>query len=309
MRENDNSTSNARSGYGADGGGGGTVVAPTFISPTATPSYASPYASISPYSVAPAVGTIGTGGGLLESLVLLSALGGRGLGVNDCDKNTLVEQGCSDIRKDVADIGKEVHVLGNELQASFSRGEISLANQFRNLDNQICETDKNAIRSAYESKIASLESTNAITGKIESCCDGIKDQIFALSTNMNTQFCNTNHLIERNHADILLNQERNTNQITLQAERNTNAIRTDIKDQFCELREKSLQDTIDELRDERECHRRERDIINTGNLLSAQTTAIAQIVGSQLQRQTSDIVQFGTGNVATPLNTNTQITS
>lgn len=303
MRENEINYSPVR--LATDGlGNGAPIIAPTFIAPSA-PAVApygaaySPYVApaIAPAVAAPVVGGFG-GGGLLETIIALSLLNKTGTGVlgGDVVAGTVTAQNISDLRSDVAGVNTNVHILGNEMQAAFAVQTASQAGEFRNLDNQICSVEKEAIKAQYESKIATLQSTNEITNKIDASTIDLKNQLFGISTVMASEFCDTKHLIERGNAELALQAERNTNALSLQMERG-----------FCKVSEDSLRATIEALRDERECSRRERDGFTQNLLLSQQTNSILNAIDSQLQRQTSQIVQFGAGNVATPVNTNNQV--
>lgn len=290
IRDNDINVSRVSEPNGSQSGA--PVIAPTFVSSSTPNGYG---ASYSAPLAAPVIPTTGYGngfggGGLLESVLLLSVLGNRGLGgygngyCGDTGSQ-VADQNISNLRKDVAQNATEVHKLGNEMQQAFAQQTASLASDFRNLDNQICETDKNAIRAQYEGKIATLESTNQITDRIDSTTGDIKTQIYGLSTAVASEFCDLRHLIERGNSDLALQAERNHNATTLQIERS-----------FCKLTEDNLRAEIERLKEERACT---RDSI----LMGSQTNSILNAIDSQLQRQTSQIVQFGTGNAAIPTTT------
>lgn len=281
-------------------GGVSPVIAPTFVS---SPAAAPLMSAMAPLATAPVAGLGGTGfgsGGFLEAALLLGILGGNrnGLGIAGAGTDVVSAQNVSELRKDVADSAAEVHKLGNEIQSSFALQTATLSADFRNLDNQICESDKNAIRAQYEAKIASLQSTNEITNKIDFSTADLKNQLFGLATNVASEFCSLRHQIESGNAEISLQAERNHNATTLQIERS-----------FCKLEENRLRDEIAALREERECSRRREDSINNSLIMSQQTNSILNAMDSQLQRQTSQIVQFGTGNgaVSTPTSTNNQV--
>lgn len=276
---------------GAGLGTGQPIVAPTFVN---TPPVSSPYVAPAVAAAVPALGNTGWGnGGFLESLVLLSLLGNRnGLGLGTAGDvagiagTTVLEQNVSELRKDVQGVNTTVHELGNEIQGALAIQSSTQAAEFRNLDNQICDVEKEAIKAQYESKIATLQATNEITNKIDTSTVDIKNQLFGISTAMASEFCDTKHLIERGNAALSLQMERG----------------------FCQLTENSLRDQIAALRDERDCFRRERASINDNILMSQQTNSILNAIDSQLQKQTSQIVQLGGANVATPTNSNTQTT-
>lgn len=296
MRNNNEFSSVDAGGYGQSGVPS-NVIAPTFIQPNPTPAYAPAY---SPYAAAPvaAVGGFGNGG-FLETIIAASLLGNRGLIGGDCGAGTTVlEQNVSDLRKDVADNGKEIHVLGNEVAGMFAAQNLANAGEFRNLDNQICNSEKEAIKAGYEAKIATLQSTNEITNKIDASTVDVKNQLFGISTVMAAEFCDTKHLIERGNAEIALQAERNKNDLSMQMERG-----------FCKIADDALRAQLASLLDERDCYRRERQSIVDSAVVSQQTNSILAAIDSQLQKQTNQIVQFsGLSSVATPTTTSTQNT-
>lgn len=278
-----------------ESGGSGPVIAPTFVNPAAS--------AIPTIPTLPTAGGYGGYGnnGILEMAVLLGLVGNRGFGFGNNgngNEDQVSAQNTSNLRKDVAEIGTEVHKLGNEIQSAFAIQTADNSSNFRNLDNQICETDKNAIRAQYEGKIQTLESTNTILDKIDDRAIGIKDQLYGMSTTMASEFCDLKHLMEHN-----------TNKLSLQAERNSNETNQLIKDKFCELETKALENEIAKLREQLECQRRDRDAITNSLMLSQQTNSIVNAIDSQLNRQTSSLVQIGTGNLgaSTPSSTNTTV--
>lgn len=272
-------------------GGGATRVLETGTPPVIAPTFVQPGA---------ATGTYGYGsGGILEAIILASVLGGNrfGLGANGTT-DVVTSQNTSELRKDVAESAAEVHKLGNEIQSAFAGQTASMAHEFRNLDNKICETDKAALESKYEAKIQTLESTNSVINKIGDTTINIKDQLHGISTNLASEFCDLKHLMEKNTADLSLQAERNHNGTTLQIER-----------EFNKLEQHRLKDEVAALREQLECQRRDRDTLTNNLLMSQQTNSILNAIDSQLQRQTSQIVQFGTGNgaVSTPTATNNTV--
>lgn len=235
-----------------DNGSGSPLIGPTVVTPAVSPTTSNGYSGYG-------------NGGILETALVLGLLGNRGFGGygygNNCNgEDTVTSQNVSNLRKDVADTKTEVHKLGNEIQAAFATQTADLASNFRNLDNQICEADKNAIRAQYEGKIQTLESTNSILDKIDDKSSAIKDQLYSISTTMASEFCDLKHIMEKN-----------TNYLSLQAERNSNTTNQLIKDKFCELETKALENEITRLREQVDCQRRDREALNTTLLMSQQT--------------------------------------
>jgi hypothetical protein len=230
----------------------------------------------------------GYNGNILEAVILASILGNGRLGYGaDTSADSVLGQNVSNLRKDVADNAAETHKLGNEIQQAFAAQTASQAADFRNLDNQICMVEKAAIEAKYEAKIQTLESTNLITDKIDSTTGALKDQIYNLSTTIASEFCDVKH-----------EMEKNKNELSIQMERS-----------FNKLEENRLRDEIAALREQLDCQRRNQDAITNNLLMSQQTNSILNAIDSQLQRQTSQIVQFGTGNgaVSTPTSTNNSV--
>jgi hypothetical protein len=222
-------------------------------------------------------------GGLIDAVVLAGILGNNRFGYGNSGEDSVSSQNVSNLRKDVAENAAEVHKLGNEMQQAFAAQTASQAADFRNLDNQICAVEKAAIEAKYEGKIQTLESTNLITDKIDVTTGNLKDQIYGLSTTIASEFCDVKH-----------EMEKNKNELSLQMERS-----------FNKLEENRLRDEIAALREQLDCQRRDRDALTNNLIMSQQTNSILNAIDSQLQRQTSQIVQFGTGNTGTSIPTNT----
>jgi len=213
--------------------------------------------------------TDGFGGGGLSALVLASLLGGRGgFGFGNgttADNNNII---LADLRKDVGDAALEAAKVESRIQAAIQVQDTNNQVNFRALDNKICEVQKDAIIVGKDAIINSLQIEARAT-----------DRLNALSTNMEHHFCKVEADIKEVKCDLGLQIERG----------------------FCELREKTLQDQLDELRRKVAC--------GDNSLISAQISNLTGLVNSTLQeqKQNNKTVQIGTGLIATPSNSQTNV--
>ncbi len=117
------------------------------------------------------------GGGILSGILLASLLGRRGFGGDDnCKDNDNLAgnvaskvvdlQNSANLRQEVAGVATSVAALGNDLKGALAQQTLGQANEFRNLDNQICAAEKAAITASFEARIAALQSTNEIKSDI-----------------------------------------------------------------------------------------------------------------------------------------------
>lgn len=133
---------------------------------------------------------------------------GRGL---DRAGITVLEQNVSDLRKDVADNGKEIHVLGNEIAGMFAQQNLAMTGEFRNLDNQICETEKVVVAGNHALSLQGFQNTQAIQAQMTNFQHSVDNQFCAVKEQISADGQATRALITQNLIDDLrseLDRER-----------------------------------------------------------------------------------------------------
>lgn len=112
---------------------------------------------------------------------------GGGINNGGIPGTTVAEQNISELRKDVAGVNTTVEALGNEIAAAHFQQTMDSNNNFRNLDNRLCDSEKTALQSAYAQSLQSFQNTQAI-----------QTQMSAFQVANDARFCNLETTI---HAD------------------------------------------------------------------------------------------------------------
>lgn len=255
----------------------------------------------SAYAGYPAAGFGGLGGlGLVGLIGLNSFLGnnnwggwnnwGGGFGgpfggVAAGAGTVVTEQNVSDLRKDVSDVDTHVEALGNEIQGALAQQTLGQTQEFRNLDNRLCESEKTTMQGFFAVQTQGLMNTQAI-----------KDQLTAQGQMIAQNFCEVKSAI---HADGDA----------------TRALINGIEMQ-------NLRDALELERRGRQFREVEINVTQTNqqtqNQLQAQLQAQSQAIGNalnmlgdQINRQTNSMINLGTmtGNAQTATNANTKVNS
>ncbi len=182
---------------------------------------------------------------------------------------TVLEQNVSDLRKDVSDVSTEVHKLGNELQLSFNASNMNIANNFRNLDNQICAVDKTVMQGNF-----------AISSQMSNFQHAVDQQFCAVKQQINADGDATRALITQNLIDglraELAGERRGRDNREIEINVQNTAVAT----------QSQLQAQLQQQRQE------------LGTFMN--------VVGDQLARQTNSIVNLGTMNSSGQSNSSAQ---
>src|SRR6478609_2517670 len=205
-------------------------------------------------------------------------LGGNGWGNNGWGNggpngggfvaSTVADQNISELRKDVSGVNVTVEALGNELQGALNSSNMNNANNFRNLDNQICGVEKTLLQQSYAQSLQAFQNTQAIQNQMSSFQHATDQQFCSVKQQINADGDATRALITQNLIDGL--------RAELSGERR--------------------------LRDNREI---EINVQNTATATQSQLQAQLQqqqqqlatfmnVIGDQIARQTNSIVNLGT---------------
>ncbi len=186
----------------------------------------------------------------------------------------------ADIRKDVGDAKVEACKAECNIQAAIQVQTNANEINFRSLDNKICETEKSAIVFAKDSIIEAL--------RIES---RVSNRITDLERNVDTQFCEVKSNIEKVNTHLTHGMDKGFAASMLETER-----------KFAYLREEDLEEKLEA------CRREGAAALQNANFGSqfAVINSAIQNLTNQNQLLSNKIVQFGVGNLATPINTNNQ---
>lgn len=130
------------------------------------------------------------GGGLLGGLILGTLLRGGGLFGAGTGAAAGAEVVAGDIAAKVVALQNTTNIidaiglLGNETQAAFNASNMNNSNNFRALDNRLCESEKSAIIAANAALVSGLQNTQSI-----------KDQASAFQVINQENFCAVKELI------------------------------------------------------------------------------------------------------------------
>lgn len=125
--------------------------------------------------------------------------------------STVADQNISELRKDVAGVNTTVEALGNELQGAINASNINNANNFRNLDNQICGVEKTLLQQSYAQSLQAFQNTQAIQSQVSAFQNANDLQFCAIKQQINADGDATRALINQNLIDGLreeLSRER-----------------------------------------------------------------------------------------------------
>lgn len=213
----------------------------------------------------------GFGGGIGELIALMALMGRRGFGGDEGGHRREDSVLAGDVAAKVvelqntSDLKAEVKGVEAGLRESLLNQTIGFGNEFRGLEGRIDHAALDAVKAQFEAKIASLEATNKIEGRMN-----------AFEVNTDRQFCSTNHNIEASERRIL--EKLNLN---------------------------ILEQKNDEIAQLREDKRGLTQSIVFGNQLNAINSQLNEM--AQNIRATNQTIQLGTGNLATPTATNTNV--
>lgn len=135
--------------------------------------------------------------GLLALLALMGNRGGNGLfGGNNGGGGIAATEGLvSNI--ELADLRAEVNNVKSSIKESILEQTIDNQGEFRNLDDRLCDSEKEAIKAGYESRIQTLELGNSLSNKIDCEIGQVKEKMNHFEVNVDKQFCSLSHEMEK----------------------------------------------------------------------------------------------------------------
>lgn len=197
----------------------------------------------------------------------------------------VADQNISDLRKDVQGVNTQVEALGNEIQSALAQQTLGQTQAFANLDNRLCNSEKDTAQGFFALQTQGLINTQAI-----------KDQLTAMGAVNAANFCDIKSTI---HADGDA----------------TRALINSIEMQ-------NLRDALELERRGRQFREVEINVTQTNqqtqNQLQAQLQSQSQAIGNalnmlgdQINRQTNSMINLGTmtGNTQAATNANTKVNS
>lgn len=196
---------------------------------------------------------------------------------------TVADQNISELRKDVQGVNTQVEALGNEIQGALAQQTLGQTQEFRSLDNRLCDSEKTTQQGFFAVQTQNLMNTQAI-----------KDQLTAQGQMIASNFCDVKSAI---HADGDA----------------TRALINSIEMQ-------NLRDELELERRGRQFREVEINVTQTNqqtqNQLQAQLQTQSQAIGAalstlqnQIAHQTNSMINLGTmtGNAQTASNANTKV--
>lgn len=120
--------------------------------------------------------------------------------------STVADQNISELRKDVQGVNTTIESLGNEIAGSQFAQTIDFNNNFRNLDNRLCDSEKSALASAYAQSLQAFQNTQVIQGQLTNMQNATDMQFCSVKELVHTDGDLTRSLITQNLIDDLRNQ-------------------------------------------------------------------------------------------------------
>lgn len=232
------------------------------------------------------------GGGLIGGLILGTLLRGGGLfGGAGVGAVAATEVAAGDIAAKVvalqntSNIISEIGALGNEMEQSFNASNMNNANNFRALDNRLCESEKSAIIAANAALISGLQNTQSI-----------KDQASAFQVINQENFCAVKELI---HTDGDATRALITQNLI-----------DDLRNQL--LQERRIRDNREtEITINNSATAVQSQLQTQNQQQQMQFAQFANLVSDQLNKQTNSMINLGTmtGNAQTATAANTKVNS
>lgn len=108
---------------------------------------------------------------------------------------TVAEQNVSELRKDVAGVNTTVEALGNEIANAHFQQTMDINNNFRNLDNRLCDNEKATMNMGF-----------AISNQMSNFQHSVDNQFCAVKQQINADGDATRALITQNLIDGLRNE-------------------------------------------------------------------------------------------------------
>jgi len=119
---------------------------------------------------------------------------------------TVLEQNVSELRKDVQGVNTTVEALGNEIAQSQFNQTMDSNNNFRNLDNRLCDSEKSQLQSAYAQSLQAFQNTQAIQSQLSAMQTANDLQFCSVKQQINADGDATRALITQNLIDDLRSQ-------------------------------------------------------------------------------------------------------
>lgn len=134
--------------------------------------------------------------GLIALLALLGKNGNGGLfGGNSGGSTSATEGLVSNI--ELGDLRQEVSDVKSSIKETILQQTIDNQGEFRNLDDRLCDSEKESIKASYESRIQTLELGNKLSNKIDCEISQVKDKMNCFEVNVDKHFCALSHEMEK----------------------------------------------------------------------------------------------------------------
>lgn len=198
---------------------------------------------------------------------------------------TVADQNISELRKDVQGVNTQVEALGNEIQGALAQQTLGQTQEFRSLDNRLCDSEKASLQMGYNLSLQGFQNTQQISNLVTAFQNENASQFCAIKEAINSDGDATRALInsiEMQNLRDALELERRGRQFR---EVEINVTQTN-------------QQTQNQLQQQ----------------LQTQSQAIGNalnMLGDQINRQTNSMINLGTmtGNSQTASNANTKVNS
>ena len=144
------------------------------------------------------------GGGALGLLGLAALFGGNGFGNRNgsgtCEPPAsfaYAQRAADNSSELLASLGKSEGDIKEAFNAGLHRNQIENAAHFSNLNNRLCDTEKEAIKAGYEARLESLQTKSDLLANQNANTISIKDDIKDFRFSVDKDFCRLNSDLDK----------------------------------------------------------------------------------------------------------------
>lgn len=190
---------------------------------------------------------------------------GNGVAGGAIPGTTVAEQNISELRKDVAGVNTTVEALGNEIAAAHFQQTMDSNNNFRNLDNRLCDNEKATMNMGF-----------ALSNQMNNFQHAVDNQFCAVKQQINadgdaTRALITQNLIDGLRAELALERRgRDNREIEINVQNNATQTQNQLQAQL-QAQSQMFANGLNLLGDQ--VNRATNSVVNLGTMVGSGQTA------------------------------------